>query len=1005
MATPPERTWAGWLEEAIGLDDAARTPALLAELVLAELKSVRNPDLPDPARLPSGQPRSATMRYAGAELLRRSRTEPATGTARVWHTLGLLAHTTKARRTAGDESELATSLEEARSAAAAAAGLDPCLELIALDAYSMRLRDNLQLPQSYEVSQRMLAVAESAGSADLLHTTLPEATWLPAAEVLLTVLTVVAHKRAALAARFLRDYPKASAAREAQTEAAAQIADTWPSVLMDALGQRSSIAREIGDVPTALDLRDRQDRLAAAGTSIEAQIVWHRSRAAFAKFLDEWPEERRHQLERIRLRLDAVGEPAASMAPRDVLASIDLLHGRERQLALTNLGNCSYEIARNLIESGRAADDDAAAEEADQWLDCADAAWRDIAMNGRIAIDFRRLELAATRGKAGEVEDVGRTMLKASRVWRRSGGQRRAAIVAVTHGAPGDPQIRARLEELLQSAPATDQAHLSVGLGTWHLRAGDTAAADAAAIEHWQQAQHHAESAADGFSLGSGATAPVLLDPTAYVQALVVQAAALRRVEDRMGRGSSAAELGVRVRSLPAIARRFAAAGTSQQRGVLWRQYASWLTETAELAVELGDPVAADQVAEVARRDLVGAVLRTLSEQTSPAVSRVARELQTTLSAVLTTDQLTPSLDVVGKVVGPLARSLFDPSVVLAATADRVLASRPQGPAAVLSLWLMPGNRLLRRLALRSSSGEVTHHLDVVPAPEWLAGLSPEIGHRGFFAHVHHLRNVLLPGPLVQALASTDQHHPLDLTIVPTGVLSIPFAALEFDDERLLLDLASIALVQSLGTAVKLGEGATSIGSGSIASYDTTRLEHTKVELVALHQHYAPVREASTLEELRELLTDPALRGGDTVLALALHGLRGSDGWSQTKQLPNGDLLTTTHVFDWYLPSLVISASCNTDIRADDGGELGGFPLAFQMRGAKTVIGALANIEDESTAQVMRHFYAFLADGVAPAHALRLAQLAWISASPDDRLVAWHRWAYLVAYGLPGSGR
>ncbi len=48
--------------------------------------------------------------------------------------------------------------------------------------------------------------------------------------------------------------------------------------------------------------------------------------------------------------------------------------------------------------------------------------------------------------------------------------------------------------------------------------------------------------------------------------------------------------------------------------------------------------------------------------------------------------------------------------------------------------------------------------------------------------------------------------------------------------------------------------------------------------------------------------------------------MRGRDGWTQwtqAKQLPSGEMLTTGHVLRWYVPALVVGASCTTDIRVE----------------------------------------------------------------------------------------
>lgn len=1018
-------TWSDWFDSALSLTDMQRAAEMLSELILVDSVLLLSPDDAQPAYLPEGQPPKSLMRAAGRKLIELSEREDRKDASAVWRSIGLIAKTCRPQRQGSDDSELFQASRNAEEAARIAAGIDPVIECFALQRLSLWQRDVFLLQESLQTAERMASIAGQALSSDrkfLLPALLPETNWLSNSTLHLRAFKASAHSRSGIAARFLGDLPRAIEEREKQIRAAEALAAQRPAMLADALGQRALLARHIGDVRTSIAVLDRQSQHCAKYPTVESISIAHRSQASQAQFLDDWGAERQHLISRLVLCPEAENESEVKAEPGPVMDAVDRLYASDRGRTLRTIGNIAFELGRNLIESGLVNDEARASEEAEGWLGCAISAWRDIAMNGKVAVEFRALELAALQGKAGSAADVGRQMVESSRAFRRPVGRRRAAVKAAAFGAAGDTAILEWLEELYKKASNTDAAHLAAGLALWHLRTGD--AADAGQETSWQTAVHYADKAAVGLSVEAPGHAVVLLDAPAYVGALQTKAEALRRLAENGGNGDRAPELSVRLQTLPGIARRVSTASSAEQRRVVWNTYASWLVDTAVLAVELQDAKAADMVAEVARRDTVGVVLRSMLE--APELARLARQLTATLRAVSSAPdpdevpahislefkdqarsiatQLDETLDVVGTVVGPVARALFDPEAILSASAQKVLERTHAPSAAVLSLWLMPGNRLMRRLVWRTADGCTKETLDITDAPAYLGTLSPNAARNPdvLDAQLRHARDVLIPASLLALLRQCDSGYPLALTIVPTGLLDVPFAALEVDDKRLLLDVASLTLIQSLQTALSLGAEQPGIGQSlHVASFDTDRFTHAKSELEALRYHVPHVREAHNLEDLRQSLTELDRRGNDGLLVLALHGIAGNDGWSQAKVLPSGEHLTTAHVLQWSMPKLVVGPSCYTGIQADHMGEMGGFPLAFQLRGASHVIGTLTEVYDEATSQIMAHFYAYISGGVEPAAALRLAQRAWIAVDPADRLPRIELWSYLVAYGLP----
>jgi CHAT domain-containing protein/Tfp pilus assembly protein PilF len=73
---------------------------------------------------------------------------------------------------------------------------------------------------------------------------------------------------------------------------------------------------------------------------------------------------------------------------------------------------------------------------------------------------------------------------------------------------------------------------------------------------------------------------------------------------------------------------------------------------------------------------------------------------------------------------------------------------------------------------------------------------------------------------------------------------------------------------------------------------------------------------------------------------------------------------------------LVTLSACETALGKEMGGEgLVGLARAFQYAGARSVVASLWSVSDESTAQLMKHFYGYLKAGKTKDDSLRLAQI------------------------------
>jgi hypothetical protein len=972
--------WQRFVDETIAAEDPGSTPYVLAQVCLLVDPTVSTPNERTVEGLPGGRPDRATINAAGTALLRYG-DERSDDVGRVWQLLARMRAFGYYKPVESGNRTMEELLDGMRAAVEAGAALGPRFEAWVHVRLATVLREDLNDQDGYDAAERALQLLLDAPPehSEEPHPALLAATggasWLMPAGQMSIILEYQARTWIANVARMLRRYERAVSERDQAIAVARQLRDR-PMILCQAYGERAVLARSLGDVATALRLLAEQRSDAERSGSRLVYLRHLMTAAATAVLFDDWAEALRLRRVRIAGRFSEVlGIETSAEDPAEVLALIPALHAAGLQTAATAVGNDAYEIARYLIDSGRAETDPAARHEAGVWLDVADAAWIEIAVNGRIAVGFRRVELVALSGE-GDPREVGRAMIDLSRQWRRAAGRRRSAIKATRHGDPTDPAILDRLRELTDGAPAVDRAHLALGMARWHLRNGEAAWAagdPGSAAANWSEAERQAAAAVAGLTLRQPGTPDVPLDATAVVDAYQVRGRALRHLRQLAGDPAAArAELSARLESLPAIARRFTASGSPGQRAVLDRLYRQWLVETLELAVELQDPEAADVTAEVMRRDLVGTVLYGMAHDpnTPEQIARLAEQMiaatgakaadteessdpppapgtrgddDVQLRGAAIAEQLSGALDVAGDILGPVARDLFDPQSVTRHTA-RTAASAHYGdrPGAVLSLVLLAGEqvRVLRHLRWRTAAGQPWRdELDIVEAPAWLTELSPGEDQDAFFARLALLTEILLPAPLTDALSATAQEQPFPLAIVPTGLLSIPFAALRAGGQ-LVLERAIVAVAQSLQAIESLATARTdSTGRLELAVYDTTSLRHADQELAALRRHWPSVRNAETLAEIKQLLGNPAVGRAAGLLALAIHGMPGRDGWTQTKRLPSGESVTPGHVLSWYVPTLVVGASCNTDIRIDSGGELGGFPLAFQLRGPSTSSG------------------------------------------------------------------
>lgn len=248
----------------------------------------------------------------------------------------------------------------------------------------------------------------------------------------------------------------------------------------------------------------------------------------------------------------------------------------------------------------------------------------------------------------------------------------------------------------------------------------------------------------------------------------------------------------------------------------------------------------------------------------------------------------------------------------------------------------------------------------------------------------------------------THGHGAVTLTIVPTGLLNIPFDSLAVDEEEglMLIDCATVILTGSLAVTHSIGVRDAERPAGSwLGVYDTNRLLYAKDEKAAMLRSHTAVATAESADELHATFGSGAVQGVD-VLTLAVHGSADTSGWGQSKLMPDGSVLRAVDVLRWNAPQYCVLSSCHSSLAANESTELSGFPIALILRGASTVVGSLHEIDDASTAEIMSNYWARAGSRTPAAKALAEAKRSWLAQHPESKSQPW-LWAGLVAYGRP----
>jgi CHAT domain-containing protein len=211
--------------------------------------------------------------------------------------------------------------------------------------------------------------------------------------------------------------------------------------------------------------------------------------------------------------------------------------------------------------------------------------------------------------------------------------------------------------------------------------------------------------------------------------------------------------------------------------------------------------------------------------------------------------------------------------------------------------------------------------------------------------------------------------------------------------------------------AVRQGTGASrdiEIAGDSVKLEDIQPLFYARWELQNLRNLAGSAALlAMDFDASREKLESTKL-GEYSILHLATHGVLDPEHPEKSGFLlstvdrngqPQNGLITMRDVYGLRAPvELVVLSACRTALGKDVRGEgLIGLTRGFMHAGASSVASTLWRVDDEATAELMKHFYAnMLQQGMTPAAALRAAQN---TIRQDPRWRSPHYWAAFTLQG------
>ncbi|MEX5296840.1 CHAT domain-containing protein [Kocuria sp. CPCC 205268] len=841
--------------------------------------------------------------------------------------------------------------------------------------------------------------------------------WLPEDRITRTVVALTAASLISDCTSALGRYTDWKQSINLRLELAGSIRDQRPYYLARALMGKAGLARAVGDRPGFLAVEQELEKLAAEdngdGDLIRPLFGVRTSNAAIMR---DWTTYLKVAQERLSFVLQLVRRQAEEADLPDRLETVeevlDFLHARGDRTLTAAIGNACLNQGTALYHRGDTRIREEAVDTALSLFRTACHAYEGYGGNGFSAVRLSRARMlvsAAThRIKTAEATDE---FLELSHIGLEGALRRNALLEAARLGTPGDERVLARLEEVLAGPVSTHHPRLKAALALWHRRNAQINVETA----NWELVEALAREAAGELVVeGRHLDAPLSLECWSTV---------LEAHRHQHGDTSPEQEMQISLQAVHCLAVHLLTVTHPAERARVAQEHAQVYPDAADLAVRLGDAQAAELVMEAVRRNRVGLLLGELS--TNPEVGQVVREAA---SRIVAANAAVPDIrDITDQDASRswTTRSVADITANQAAALEA--AASVIGPASVLAdfgqLPVLRSEHLVRQ-GLAAGRARAVLQLYRVPAPTpggqdrlfWAVtvpdgdqvvstcGLSllPYIGEFSLeeadFWTVHAaLAFLLLPEPLRTYLRDNRGQWPVELVIVPTGLLGIPFDNLAVDDETLLIDCADVVFTGSLAMTDALSSRPPEDAAPKwLSVYDHHRLAHAVTESQAMANSHAPVDQAEGAAALHQALGGA---GRDyEVFALGVHGSQDRTGWGQTKLLPDGTSVTAAEALRWSAPRYSVLSSCHSTMETIEGSELSGFPAALLLRGSTTVIGSLHAIDDAATAAVMARCWILLGAGHPPSHALAEAKRQWLHHHPDQWPQPW-LWAPLITYG------
>lgn len=1030
--TTRAQEWASFLNEIKTLEDPEQKLNRLVETCMAYAQVTGAYAFgARPGGCPGGRPTREIVRDAGTVLaaLTENFSDP---TTMARHIIGSISANVVPEWTGtpsdpGPEMERAIAAGYAAIDAAESTG-DNDLRAWTLSEVSTLLRRGCDFRGALELAERAQQAAsdalESATGPWSLLAAAGEPEWMEEGDIYRHCVAVITSKQVGMNSSTLGDYSKWKNALEGRLEAAAAIRRVRPTYYGQSLGGLAAYARSVGDRRAVLRIeKELEDFSEQAGTNILKRVLFA-CKSSNAANMRDWTAMYVLNQERLQSVILAVKEQAIEAGMPDPGPDVDTVLQFLKDLgdrALSGaLGNACLGQATALYRRGDTRTSQEAYAQALHLLDVADRAYEGFGSNGFAATQLTRTRIlqAAPSGDGITAAAAVEAYLRISRVGMEPGVRRNSVLDAIAIAVPGDPAVTERISEL-RAEIQVDHPRMQVIEALWFHRC---AAAELPGFD-WVEAERRAVRAAEALVIKERPSDPL--------RAVDCWLAAIEAHEQIHGENGLDIRLQRMMRAVSSLAMHLVTLTYASERARAAQQYSKVFVTAADAAARLGDSVSAEIIMEAARRDRVGVLLGELSRnpQVHDTIRLAAQQLVVANAAVpdvpddigprsfqqwttrsvadIKANQATAAAEA-ARVIGP-ASTLADfnefPKIRSGQIADETV---DQGRAGVVLQLFRPsagtesdGQTLYWVLTVAEAKGKSESCCGKTRLPMDPDDLPPA-NDPTFWTELYQLSEYLLPRPLKKFLLSLHAQGPATLTIVPTGLLNIPFDSLAVDEEEglMLIDCATVILTGSLAVTHSIGVHDAGRPAGSwLGVYDTNRLLHAEKEKEAMlrsHTAVATVESADELHATFGISTD----GGVDVLTLAVHGSADTSGWGQAKLMPDGSILRAVDVLRWNAPQYCVLSSCHSSLAANESTELSGFPIALILRGAATVIGSLHEIDDASTAEIMSNYWTRAGGRTPAAKALAEAKRDWLAQHPESKSQPW-LWAGLVAYGRP----